>query len=63
MHADVDACLADDFNGHLTAGTHRGAGHCGERAKTVISNSDAGRILDALDCLDVKGITRRTTFR
>ena len=32
------------------------AGHCGERAQTVISNSDAGRILGALDCLDLKGI-------
>lgn len=63
VHADVDACLADDFNGHLTARTHRGAGHCGERAQTVISNSNAGRILDALDCPDIKGIMRGTTFR
>jgi hypothetical protein len=55
VHADVHACLADDFNGRLTARTHRRAGHCGERAQTAISNSDAGRILGALDCLDLKG--------
>jgi hypothetical protein len=43
----VDAGRADDFNGRLTARTHRLVGHYGERGTTVISNSDAGGILGA----------------
>ena len=56
--AYVDAGRADDSNGRLTARTHQRVGHCGKGGTTVISNSDAGRILDAYIASILKGIMR-----
>ena len=59
--AYVDAGRADDSNGRLTARTHQRVGHCGKGGTTVISNSDAGRILDAYIASILKSV-RRTCF-
>jgi hypothetical protein len=56
--AYVDAGRADGFNGRLTARTHQRVGHCGKGGTTVISNSDAGRILGVHIASILKGIMR-----